>query len=485
MFSYNTQMRKSFPTNSIFLLLVGGLLLIPLGLHAYTGLFSRYLADDYCTASTLRNLGFYGSQLDWYNNWSGRFSFTFTINLTQLIGPGLTPLLTALLLVLWMAILTHSISKVLERIGWKPSLLLSFVFSEIVLFSLLGSTPDIYQSLYWQTGAITYTVPLILFTLFWGWVSSKSLDNPSEKPGVIILLGVGFLAFLAGGFSETYATMQTAALAVSFLVLSFTPGKDRKLQRVLLAAGIVGALAAMIIVVIAPGNFIRQDLMPTPPDILSLFGWSLRHGLAFAAKSAISTPITFAISMILPAILMIVGPWIEPSFPANKSTIRRLGLYLAGIPLISYLLIVASIVPSVYATSAYPAERALITAQYVLTAGLVIFGLLVGITLKSAFPIKLSSTNLIRALGIVLLGVGVVISTQRSTLIIPAARSFAKQWDQRDQDLRTAHEQGLAEVRVPSLPHMGDLAEIGQDPKEWINRCVAGSYGLERVISEQ
>jgi hypothetical protein len=30
---------------------------------------------------------------------------------------------------------------------------------------------------------------------------------------------------------------------------------------------------------------------------------------------------------------------------------------------------------------------------------------------------------------------------------------------------------------------MGGLAEIGKDPTEWINRCVANSYGLERITS--
>jgi len=31
---------------------------------------------------------------------------------------------------------------------------------------------------------------------------------------------------------------------------------------------------------------------------------------------------------------------------------------------------------------------------------------------------------------------------------------------------------------------MGGLAEIGRDPEEWINRCVAGTYGLEAVVAK-
>jgi hypothetical protein len=477
-------MQKVLRTSPTHVLLAILLLLFPLGTYAYIGQFSRYLADDYCTASTLRHLGFFGSQIDWYNNWSGRFSFTFLINATQAIGAGITPLLPLLLLIIWLIVLTLTINRVFRLMGRQIPLFWSLLIGEFIIYATLSSTPDIYQSLYWQTGAVTYTFPLILFTLFWGWVSSKSLDNPREKPGVIFLLASGLLAFLAGGFSETFVAMQTTALAVTFLILLLIPGRDRKLHPALLAAGLVGSIAAMIIVVLAPGNSVRQGLMPTSPDILWLVGWSLRHGLAFAAKSAISTPINFANSLIFPAILMITGPWnFELSTPAGKSTIRRWGPYIAGIPILVYLIIVASVAPSVYATSAYPAERALITAQYVLTIGLVIFGFLAGIILKSKLQIKLSSANAARALGIVLLGVGVLISTQRSRMIIPSARSFAQQWDRRDRELRFAYEQGMAEARAPSLPHMGNLAEIDQDPEEWINLCVAGSYGLERITS--
>jgi hypothetical protein len=31
---------------------------------------------------------------------------------------------------------------------------------------------------------------------------------------------------------------------------------------------------------------------------------------------------------------------------------------------------------------------------------------------------------------------------------------------------------------------MGGLAEIGRDPKEWINRCLAGAYDLNSVVAK-
>jgi hypothetical protein len=460
------------------------LLLVPLGTHAYIGQFSRYLADDYCTASTLRQLGFIGSQIDWYNNWSGRFSFTFLINATQLLGTGITPFLTLLLLITWLIVLRFTINRVFHLIAGQIPSPLPLLIGAFILYATLDSTPDIYQSFYWQTGMITYAIPLVLFTVFWGWVSSKSLDHPDERPGVIILLVSGLLAFLTGGFSETFVAMQTITLAVFFLIQLFTHGRDRKLHPALLAAGLAGSIAAMITIMLAPGNAVRQGLMPTSPDVLSLVGWSLRHGLAFAAKSAISTPITFAISMIFPAILMIISPWnIELSLPAGKSNIQLWGPYIVGIPIVTYLIIVASVAPSVYATSAYPAERALITSQYALTIGLVLWGIFAGVAVRSQNWFRLKWQNTSRAIVIGLLSISIIITSQKSLTLIPKAQTFAQQWEQRNQELLLAFQQGLTETRAASLPHMGGLAEIGKDPTEWINRCVANSYGLERITS--
>ena len=62
-------------------IVLGVSMMIPLGMHAFMGGFARYIADDFCTLGTLRRLGFFGSQVNWYENWSGRFYFTLVVNL--------------------------------------------------------------------------------------------------------------------------------------------------------------------------------------------------------------------------------------------------------------------------------------------------------------------------------------------------------------------------------------------------------------------
>jgi len=62
-------------------------------LLAYAGLgyFTRYMADDYCTANAIAAKGFVSAQRDWYVGWTGRFSFTFAVSVAGLMGPAAVP----------------------------------------------------------------------------------------------------------------------------------------------------------------------------------------------------------------------------------------------------------------------------------------------------------------------------------------------------------------------------------------------------------
>jgi|GEM_PF-4988305 len=42
-----------------------------------TAPFVQYWADDFCCAIPLRVGGFWGSQINWWKGWTGRYSSTF------------------------------------------------------------------------------------------------------------------------------------------------------------------------------------------------------------------------------------------------------------------------------------------------------------------------------------------------------------------------------------------------------------------------
>lgn len=469
--------------SSVLLLLT----LYPLIIYAYLGTFSRYLADDYCTTSTLRNLGFWGSQRSWYISWSGRFSFTFLINLAQSIGPRFTPFIVAIALSLWFVALVSVVAAWL-RLHYKVNWILVFGLTSLILYSTLEGTPDLYQSLYWHTGLVTYVVPLILLTVYLAWLLRVKEASFVGITGWTRVLGGFVLTLLAGGFSETSLSVQLLAfLLLSSILLFFRKGM--RPQRVLVLCGLVGSGVSALVVLLAPGNQIRLGVMPTPPDLLSMIYLSLRFTLAFVAKTSLAAPLSTLLAFAVPAAFAVTAPM---DFPNEARGVKKPWTSIRGILVkgsVVFLLILGSIVPSVYATSAYPAERALVVSQYIWIVGLAMLGHAFGLAMQLRFQPQAVKQFVGRFflvwifLAVLLVG-SVFNSTRQELSGLAHFRSFANQWGARDQQIRAALLAGESELSMPSMPHMGGLAEIGPDPDEWINRCVAGTYGLQTIVEK-
>jgi hypothetical protein len=469
---------------------LGASMMIPLGVHAYLGGFARYIADDFCTLGTLRRLGFFGSQVNWYENWSGRFSFTFIVNLTQLAGPKLTPILPALTLALWFLAVIFLILRWQRWLRMSRSIILAFALSGLVIFATLEGSPNVYQSLYWQTGMLTYTLPLILLTAYLGWLLFYADGLPDKSRRSWAIPASGAAAFVFGGFSETYVSVQTALLIALFILSTIMlQGKKRRQVNAFLGAGIVGSLLAMLVIVIAPGNLIRRGLMPPSPDPLELIKKSIYDVYIFSVISFRRQPYIVALSVILPALVgFLTYQGVSLNKPLRPGDWARWLCPLVVTPVFTAGLIMASIMPSEYAISSYPDGRVLIMPAYFLFFGMTLWGLSLGARLRSLFVIQrewiLSIASLAFGFSVCALLVFGFVSARTLTDQVPIARQYAQAWDKRDLTLKNIAEDQDEPIPVPSLRHMGFLAEIGYDPNEWINRCVAQAYGVDAVVAK-
>ena len=469
---------------------LGVAMMIPLGAHAYLGGFARYIADDFCTLGTLRKLGFFGSQVNWYENWSGRFTFTFIVNLTQLAGPKLTPILPALALALWLLVVTCLILRWQRWLRITASIILAFALSGLVIFATLEGSPNVYQSLYWQTGMLTYTLPLILLTAYLGWLLLFTDGVPDKNRHSWEIPASGVATFVFGGFSETFVSVQTALLIALFILSTIMlRGKKRRQVNAFLGAGIVGSLLAMLVIVIAPGNLVRRGLMPPSPDPLELIKKSLMDVYIFSVISFKRQPHIIALSVILPALVgFLTYQGSSLIKPLPLSDWARWLCPLVVIPVITAGLIMASIMPSEYAISSYPDGRVLIMPAYFLFLGMALWGLSLGSRLRSlninTWEWILSTASLAFVLAVTALLVFGFVSARTLTDQVPIARQYAQAWDKRDLTLKNVAEDQDEPIAVPSLRHMGFLAEIGYDPNEWINRCMAQAYGVDAVVAK-
>jgi len=140
--------------------ILGAALAVPLAVYASIGAFSRYTADDFCWAGTLRAEGFFNAQVFYYTVYSPRYAFTFLVNLVELAGPAIVPALPAAAILVWLAVLTWTFTQFgVEKFR-------ALVLAELAAFAALQTAPDLAQSLYWQTGMLTYLSPLVLATVY-------------------------------------------------------------------------------------------------------------------------------------------------------------------------------------------------------------------------------------------------------------------------------------------------------------------------------
>ena len=63
----------------VFLFVLLGLFCAPLVTHIYLGSYSRFIADDFCSAAIARSRGIIRGAHFWYLVWNGRFSANFLV----------------------------------------------------------------------------------------------------------------------------------------------------------------------------------------------------------------------------------------------------------------------------------------------------------------------------------------------------------------------------------------------------------------------
>src|SRR5438105_2126522 len=173
---------------------------VALAILCVRGMYVRYNADDYWTASVVTRLGFWKSQTFWYERWSGRFAYTFLIGIVEAIGPRMVPALVPIAIAGWFAA-TLALFKRL-RIEYAAAFAAAFVYAAA------EGAPDMPQSILWQTGLLTYVVPIAGMT---AWLAT-TVDRQNVRWYDAVV------PFVLAGFSESNSIAQIIALAALAMI---------------------------------------------------------------------------------------------------------------------------------------------------------------------------------------------------------------------------------------------------------------------------
>jgi hypothetical protein len=498
--------------------------IFPLIFYASVGSYSRYQADDYCTAANLKEEGFFQGQATFFRTETWRYTYTLVTSISHLFDltgaralPGIT-LIGILFATYWV------ILQIFLRWRLHSPRLTAFLAAAMITFFSIYLLPNRFQNLYWQSALVTYTIPVV----FWMVMAGIILTNWDHTRAHFIYNIIGFflLAFFTGGFSETGLAMQIGALGLAFLAALFQPN-NRSTRLSILIAGLLGSLVSLAVMRLLPseGLLIRQATLPPAPDLVTLVTQSFLFAWDFISQSILGKPLPYFLLVFISLLFGYVlfeysdqpiksqvdektetghnsvsnstaetaivnseknleesnekGNKEKDASPVQSLPFQRVVINLLIIPILTYLLIVCICAPSMYAESAYPSGRVLGLGVFVLVIAILLWGFLAGLAIS-----RLPRHKTIVSIAGFLLMISLMYPIRAGLLAqleIADAENYAIQWDARDATIRQAATNGQTSITIPGFPARYEVADYGIDPTFWVNRCAAAYYGLQEI----
>lgn len=472
-------------SNILFMALISLFLTIANFTHGYIGTFSRYVADDYCTAAKLSTMGFWQAQSFWFNNWTGRYTFTFFISFFELFGSTITSYIPYILIILLYGSSFIFFLSIFKKIRVSNNIFFAFFLTSIFIFMILFTIPNIGQNLYWMTGSTTYFLPIIFFFL----VSSFLIEieyNASKKILINIFLYalVVIGTFIVSGFSEVLSVLQILIFGLLFAYIIFS--KKKIIVNKPLLFGLVGSIIGLFVMVSAPGNQIRLSNHLPHPEFLTLLTYSFVLSSKFTILWFIKQ-----IHIIWPVCSILI---IFSAFQNYGETFmiyfdNKKNIFISFLLFSSFFLVYVSFIPSIWATANPPVSRVMIFPVVILTLMCLSFSIIVGVYLQELFVNSINSKQLL-IIFISSIFVYFLISTPIYQAKInysrrAEAKTFAIRWDARENKIKDQIENGNYTLFFEIIPiNISDVEHIQPNPNHWINICAAEYYGVQEITAE-
>jgi len=280
-----------------FVLVVGLVVfLCGLAVFAYLGYYNRYWADDWCYNLDFKKLGFWGTMYGYTNITTyaaNRFSLTFFSGLFYFGGLPGVQLMTLLVIIF----LTGGLYKLLENIN----VLASFSFSKlqtlfmtaVIVFYSIYTAPHLYQSLYWRSGLLPYTAPIVFG--IWVFVLITTCAVYKSHLHVFMIIS-GLLSFIVGGFSEAGNATFTAMLLVYIFACLFVRHRMWAQESLPIAVvSLIASIAAMIALIVSPTITYRIDLYDGFASLAEFPRLLAYYTFEFIALNILGAPSTYLV----------------------------------------------------------------------------------------------------------------------------------------------------------------------------------------------
>ena len=452
-------------------------ILAGVGLFVYLGYYTRYWADDWCYNADFKNLGLLETVAGYAYNVTyppSRYSVTIFAGLIQVFEILGMQLMTPLTIIFWVAGLAALFFNIARMIGYQLSKwLVVFIASFIVYFSIYLS-PHIYQSLYWRTGMLTYVTPLVFLPWIFVFITMQS---QREKPSTWLTALIFILTLLGGGFSEASSTVLVSTLGLYVIIagIGYRKKQTWALKTFIPAVvALVGALAAMALLVFAPTTQVRKERYGEPAGLGELVVLLYQFTYAFFVLSIKDYQNVALILLSTVSGFLFIPDQIKIEKPASALLLAAL------VGVICVFMVAASFAPSAYIERGLPADRTIVIPRFIAVFAFVVPGWITGLALRELHSAKW--LEILAALLLLAVYMYPVYSLTITAEKIPIYAQRAQAWDDRDANVRAAvaiNEDWVIVWGIDGLP-VGGIRDFDPQGKSgfWITRCAMDYYGI-------
>ncbi|MGB5417241.1 DUF6056 family protein [Algibacter sp.] len=442
-----------------FIIFIGILSILP---FLIISIFNNPSADDFCYNNISQNLGYFSTQLEAYNGWSGRYMATAILSIKGLVSGSfiIYKCIPVVLLTFLGVSIYHLCTSIFKSLSKKEK----YIFSFLIMTMYLIQMPSTSQGFYWLAGAATYQVSIIL-SVFLVSFFIRYLDTYNKKYLLISIL----LAFCVIGSNEITMMFVNLIFGVFFL---YTSIKHRKINFSVLSL-LFFMLIFTIVVIKSPGSASRADTYPGNQQFL----YSITKTISATKRH---------LGDWLPTIIVALLLFFE-YFSKNKNlqTPKIFKAKLTIPTIIVFIFPIIGVFPVYYGLKWVPL-RTVNVVYFFFLLGIVYLAFLLFFKLKAANKNFLMFSPWVKyllfALIFIRLGGNNNIRTAYQDLLSGTAYNYDKELRSRYQAIENNKEDVLVIPELTFLPKTIFFEDIRTNSSHWINQCYKNYFDQKEII---
>ncbi|HJQ14802.1 MAG TPA: hypothetical protein VJ830_08655, partial [Anaerolineales bacterium] len=243
-----------------------------LALYAYLGTFSRYVSDDYCLSAFFLTDDFISAMVRRYVVSSSRYTNILFIGLSdKLFGWHNVAILPALMLSLFVLGMYLFLKELSEMLQWGWNRVMTFLLGLLVVLFSVSQAPNLYETLYWRAGMTSHFAPVVFIPFLGAWLIRQIRNATESFPPLWVQAACFLIPFAIGGLSEPPTAWMITILGLAVLsAWRWSGSRKRRSTLLLLTWSLAGAVAALLVMGLAPANLLRMQTPPPPlPELVS------------------------------------------------------------------------------------------------------------------------------------------------------------------------------------------------------------------------